>query len=361
MSPPLRLAGLALLAAYAVPGIANASPAVDGTRNLSLANSSRGSAYGTSAALLSPAHMSLSQQFAIEPLYQLQIAERRHGMGVMVVDSLNNARVAMGLGYIFMRGAPRARYEDVDSGETQTVEMVHFGHEVLVPISVALVKRALAFAGKFKYQYSSLRYRDQDGKARDANDKLNFFGLDLALSANILDFVQVAVVGYNIVGNHPPAWTEGESLQIENRNAAEGTVIPYTVPRLSDYPLGLGHGLAVFPLRKPIFSLNFDGYYDFTSYRHSSLGDDRTTRMVFGGSAEFVAGPVPIRFGSAWDGRGVGSDDDIVLIGGGLGYLKPAPLGGVGIDMGVGFQQEVKGGKNTTIGISLGIRIHPDL
>lgn len=334
---------------------------MDGTRNLSMANQSRASAYGTSAALLSPAHMSMSQQFSIEPMYQLDIRERKHGMGVLVVDSLNNARVAMGLGYIFMRGAPRAHYEDMDTGEQAGVDMVHFGHEVMVPISVAVVKRALSISGKFKYQYSSLRYRDIDGVARDANDKLNFFGLDLALSGNVLDFVQVAVVGYNLVGNHPPAWTDDAPLELENRNAVMGSVLPNTVPRLSDYPLSLGHGLAIFPLRKPIFSLNFDGFYDFTSYRARTNGENRTTRMVFGGSAEFVAGPVPIRAGSAWDSRGKGSDDDVVVVAGGLGYIKPAPLGGVGIDIGAGFQQEVKGGRNTLISVNIGIRIRPDL
>ncbi len=130
------------------------------------------------------------------------------------------------------------------------------------------------------------------------------------------------------------------------------------VRRLSDYPRMLSHGLAVFPTANPGFSLNFDGQYDFTSYK-----DEDHVRLVFGGSGEFVAGPVPIRLGGFWDGRGKDPGDDRGYVTGGLGFIRPAQVGGAGVDVGVGVRQQVTGDQplDTYIGVNIGLRLHPDL
>ncbi len=366
--PALAAAALGLgIGAFSPAGVL-ASPGVEGTRNLSMGNGAFASTYGTNAALANPAAMSFSQQFSIEPLYQIEVRSLRNGVGAVVMDSLNNARVSLALGYLFMRGAPKISFLD-SSGEEKSLTLSHFGHEAFAAVSVAVVKQWLSVAIKPKYQYVSLRYRDPDGVARNAHDKLNFFGLDMAVGVNFAGWAALHVVANNLVGSHAPAYTcdptkkgctaSQRELSLEGIDADPATIDHGTVSRVSDYPLLLGHGFAVFPLHNPNFSINVDGTYDFTSYRENN----KKIRMTFGGSAEFIAGPVPIRAGSYWDSMGPGKADDRVYVTGGLGYIKPAKLGGVGVDVGLGLRQQVAGfgPKETFLGIHVGIRIHPDL
>lgn len=348
---------IALAAGLLVASTASASPAVDGTRNLSLGNVSRGSSYGTNAVLANPSNMSFSGTFAIEPLYQLQLKSRTSGVGIIVMDSLNNARVSLGLGYLFMRGRPQLRYTDPSTSEDRDFELSRFGHEALVAISVSIIKQWLAVGVKPKYQYASLRYRDNSGAARNAAEKLSAFGLDASLTANLAGFAALAVVGTNLTGNNDPAFTDERDVTLEETDV-DTTNMRYTsLSELSEYPLGMAWGVSIFPLRKTDFSINADGYYDFSSFRF-----EKATRQVYGGSAEFVAGPVPLRFGTTWDSRGKGKEDDRVFISGGVAYVRPAPMGGVGVDVGFGFSQQVTGPlRDTVIGFNLGLRIHPDL
>ena len=353
----LLAAGVGL--AWAAPNLAAASPGIDGTRNLSLGSVSRSSSFGTNAALINPSNMNFQQVFAIEPMYQFAIQSRTHGVGLVVMDSLNNSRVSIGLGYLFLRGKPEVRFQD-DTGEITDFELSRFGHEVPLSIGIAVVKRWLSFGIKPKYQYASLRYRNVDGSARNAHDKLNAFGLDLSATANFAGWAALSVVGTNLVGNHSPPFTDERDVRLTNVGARDedANVLDHdTLPELSEYPLGLAHGVSVFPLRNPDFSLNFDGTYDFTTFRF-----EKATRLTYGGSAEFVAGPVPLRFGTVWDGRGKGRNDDRVFVAGGIAYVKPAKVGGLGVDVGFGFQQGVSGPKKETVlGLNLGIRLHPDL
>lgn len=355
-----RMRSLHLLAAaltFTVATEAAASPAVDGTRNLSLGNASRGSSYGTNAVLANPSNMGFSGTFAIEPLYQLQLASRTSGVGVVVMDSLNNARVSLGLGYLFMRGQPTIKYTDPDTSEDDEFELSRFGHEAFAAISIMIVKQWLAVGLKPKYQYASLRYRDDTGAARDAAGKLSAFGLDASLTANLAGFAAVALVATNLTGNNDPAYTDDDDLALEGVGIDPAAVRYGSLSELSEYPFGFAWGASVFPLRKADFSLNADGYYDFSSFRF-----EKATRQVYGGSAEFVAGPVPLRFGATWDSRGKGKKDDRVFVSGGIAYVRPAPVGGVGVDIGFGFSQQVAGPlKDTIIGFNLGLRIHPDL
>lgn len=357
-------------AAWGIPQSAHASPGLEGTRNLAMGNSARASASGTSAAMASSATLSFSQQFAIEPSYQFALRDRTHGLGINIVDSLLNPRLAIGLGYAFMRGSPRVRYLD-QAEDPQELELSHFGHEASLLISISAVRNWLAIALKPKYQYTSLRYLDDEGGARNATDKLSAFGLDGSVALNFADWVRVSVVGYNLVGVKQANYTDDEPLSLEGVAMAEDPDIdeddpPFegapldvsNVRRRSDYPRSLAHGLAVFPLRSPNFSLNFDGMYDFTSY----WDQNKYVRKTLGGSAEFVAGPVPIRAGSYWDSRGRGSDDDGVFVTGGLGFLLQPRKGGAGVDVGVGFSRQVTGDNpETFIGANVGVRLNPDL
>lgn len=359
----LRVATLAALASVTAPALAEASPGADGTRNLSMGNATRGSSTGTDAALINPAGLSYSQQFEIEPIYQFNLQTRMHGIGVFVSDSLNSPRVGLALGYVFMRGTPRIRYDDA-VGERQSLELVHFGHEVSGVLSVTAVQNWLYIGIKPKWQYISLRYLDDEGIAVDYNPKLNAFGLDASVALNLLDWAKFAVVGYNLFGPNLPA--RGDDTTVANVEGVETAEDPNynseNLRRISDYPRSLGHGLAIFPLRNPNFSLNVDATYDFTSYW---TDDDKYTRITVNAGGEFVAGPVPIRLGGWWDSRGRGNLDDRGYVTAGLGFIRPAPLGGVGVDFGVGFAQQVTGSErsqlDTVISVNLGIRLQPDL
>jgi hypothetical protein len=345
---------------------AQASPGLDGTRNLAMGNSTRGSSAGSNAMLINPAGLSYTQQFSIDAMYQAAMRDRTHGLGVFLSDSLNNPRFAIGLGYVFMKGAPRVRYTDAN-GERRNLSLSHFGHEALGVISVAAVRNWFYLALKPKYQYTSLRYLDDDEKAKDARKKLNAFGIDAAIAVNFLGFAKLAVVGTNFTGNIEPAWTEDDPIELENVAQAEPEpgedpepVGLDNVRRVSDYPLGVAHGLAVFPLKRPDFSLNFDGTYDFTSY----WKQDKHVRLTYGGSIEYVLRGVPLRVGGYWDGRGKPKEDDRGYVTFGTGYIRSANAGGVGFEIGVSVSQQVAGPGprlDTMIGGTLGIRLNPDL
>jgi len=358
--PTIRSLMLGLVAGALALGHAteaSASPAVEGTRNLGMANGGRASSSGTASALINPSNLGFNQIFAIEPMYQLHLPSKTHGVGIAVVDSLNNSRVSLGLGYLFMKGLPTVTFDSNTMGERE-LQLERFGHEAFAALNFTVAKRWVGIGLKPKYQYSSLRYRDDLGLARNASDKLAAFGLDTSLSVNLAGWAVVSVLGNNLVGNHDPAYTDEEQIRLTDVDAVEDTVVDYTeLPELSDYPLTVEHGLAVFPLHNPKFSLNFDGIYDFTTFKFEDA-----VRLQYNGSAEFVLGPVPLRFGTLWDGRGKGGDDDRFYIGGGLAYVKPARTGGVGIDAGFSVRQQVTGpNRDTFLGLNIAIRIHPDL
>ena len=329
-----------------------------------MGNATRGSSTGTDAAIINPAGLGYAQQFEIEPVYQFNLQTRTHGLGIFVSDSLNSPRLALALGYVFTNGTPKIRYDDV-TGVREAVEFVNFGHEVAGTLTVTAVRNWIYIGVTPRWQYLSMRYLDDEGNALDYTPKLNAFGLDAAIAVNILNFAKIAVVGYNLFGPKKPARTDQPITEIEGvETAPEPNFNASNVSRVSDYPRSLGHGLAVFPLGRPNFSLNVDATYDFTSY-YDDGDDDRYTRITVNGGGEFIAGPIPIRLGGWWDSRGRGGGDDRGYVSGGLGFIKPAALGGAGVDVGVGFAQQVTGSPkrqlDTILSINIGIRLRPDL
>ena len=199
---------------------------------------------------------------------------------------------------------------------------------------------------------------------------LMVFGFDAAVNANILNWVHIAVVGENLTGVSDVNYREedlDDNADILQNVATDGSALDLSeVRRVADYPRLLAHSLAVYPLGRPEFSINFDGQYDFTSYWKSDEdGDnriDKHVRMLFGGSGEYIVGPVPIRVGGYWDQRGPSADDNRGYVSAGSGFIKPAQLGGVGVDAGIGFRQQVTGPNlETYIGAHVGIRFRPDL
>lgn len=353
--PPRRVRALGLLIAalaLARTSPALASPGLDGTRHVGMGGASRASSRGTGAMLVNPANLGFTRQFEIDPVYQVRFEDNTHGVGLLAMDSLNNQRVALGLGYLSTIGGPRVQYQDVN-GDEKTLQLVRAGHEIGMPISINAVLGWLAFGIRPKFQFSALRFRDLDGTRQDARREQTSFGLDLAMSISFRRFATVSIVAQNLAGPAPPATTLNLApLVYDPLTLRRGRVSP-----VSDYPRTLAHALAVFPTRDPGFSLNFDGAYDFTSYR----AVDGYTRMVFAGGAEYtVRNLVPLRLGGSWDSRGRGNADDRGYIAFGLGFTRPAAKGSVGFDLGVGFSRQIVGPyPETTLAVNLGLLVNP--
>lgn len=327
-----------------------------------MGSGSRASATGTSALLANPAGLSMAQQFAVDPMYQFAINDRTHGIGIGLSDSLNNQRVALGIYYIFSRGTPRVGYTDLN-GAGQSLDVQLFGHEVGGVLSVAAVINWLSIAVKPKYLYTSLRFVDDEGDARNARPRHSAFGLDGAVTANFAGWARLSVVGENLLGPDDPNWTEDNALDIEGIPAdPDAEIDPTNVDRVSSYARMLHIGAAIMPLHQPDFSINGDVGFDFTSY---FTGDNKRVRIVAGGGGEYVLGPVPIRVGGYWDSRGADPEDDRGYVTGGSGFIITPKVGGVGVDIGVSFSQQVAGPKQpmleTVLTANVGIRIHPDL
>ena len=346
------LAAASVFTALAIPSQAAAAPGLDGTRNLGMGGASRASATGSGAMLVNPANMGFTRQFLIDPVYQAQLENNTHGVGILAMDSLMNPRVAVGIGYIATLGVPKVRFED-DRGGDHQLELFHMAHEVALPVAVNAVPGWLAFGLRPKFLQTSLKFVDGSGDGHDAKKERLAFGLDLAMSVSIKQYINVAVVGQNLVGPAPPVL----GLTLDPYVVAPMTLTRDQVSLLSDFPRTLAHGLAVFPTRSSGFSLNFDGLYDFTSYRHQ----DKFARKVFSGGAEYtIKQVVALRLGGYWDSRGRGRPDDRGFIAAGLGFVRPAPKGAIGFDLGVGFSRQITGpNPETRLAVNLGIRINP--
>ena len=308
-----------------------------------------------------PSGLGLIQQFAIVPAYQINVQDLTHGLSAYVLDSLNNPRFGLALGYEFFKGAPQVGYT-TDGGESADFALSSFGHEASASLSIQAVMGWWWFAVTPKFQYASLRYLDDEGTAVDAQPILKSFGMDVSTTFSLRNWVNIAVIGENLVGNNGPSWTADAPLQIENvADVGDSELDLSRVRRTADYPLTVTHSLTIHPTRSPALSLAFDGLHDFSSFR-----DQEKVRNVYSGGVEFIAGNmVPIRAGFKYDTRGNGTEDDRMYVGGGLGFIRTPKVGGSGVDVGASFSQQVNQvpgvPRDTVVGLHIGIRIHPDL
>jgi hypothetical protein len=342
-------------------GQASADPGAESARHVGLANASRASSTGTSAAFVNPANLGITQQFAVDAMYQLALGDNTHGIAASVADSLNNARVGLALYYKFAKGTPRIGFTD-DGGTAQNFDLSLFGHEAGGALSIAAVKGWWWLGIAPRFAYLSTRYLDDDGVVHDARPKFRTFGMDVSTTFSILGWANLSVIGRNLVGNSDPAWTEDDPITLENVADVTGDHDYTRVDRLSEYPLTVVHALSIQPLRRPSFSLNFDGEYDFTSYANQ----EKYLRKLYAGGIEFtIREMIPLRGGAYWDSRGRGSEDDRVYVGFGLGFVKTPKRGGMGVDVSVSGRQQVVSRDGapleTVIGVNLGLRLHPDL
>lgn len=335
-------------------------PVSEKARDVALAQSARASATGSQAVFVNPAALSLSPEFTTTAQYRLDTFNRTHGLSAYVHDSLNNARFALALSYVFMKGKPEVGYIDAQ-GKQQNLSLSHFGHEAGLQVGVSVLPKWIYLGAALKYQYASLRYLDAQKQGQAVLPTLNTVGLDAGLVGTLGPWLRLAVVGYNLIGSHQSNFSTQAPVQLQNVNQLNGSYLSldHAYP-LSDYPLTLAHGLSVLPLPGDKLSLNFDGTYDFTSYYQKP---QKFVRKSYGGSIEFKLGPVPLRMGGQWDSMGPDSKDDRVFIAGGLGFFKKASAGKTGFDVAAGVSQQIRkqAGLATVIGISLSFHMHPQL
>jgi hypothetical protein len=343
------------IASASVARPAAAAPEAWGTRNLSLGDAYRASASGPSAYLGdNAAGMSSTRMLAFEPVYQVGLARSSHSFGVVAMDSMNSGRIALGLGYLALMGAPQLRYAD-EGGAAQALTMARRGHELGLGLAVNVIRGWLSLGIRTKYQNLSLRYEGADGALHDAAPRLNAFGVDLSAHLNLFGYVSVAVIGTNLSGVKRPDFTEARPLDLRHVEAAAGSLDLRELSRVSEYPRGFAHAVSVFPLRRRIFSVNLDGAYDFTSYR-----DQEHTRLRYAASSEVYVGKVVLRAGGGWDRRGPGRADDRAHVAGGVALMLSPTTGRTGLDVGVGFLREVVSpAPETYLGVNVGLRFDP--
>ena len=350
------LAGFGLGLGLGDPPPAQANPGLEGTRNLGLGGATRASATGSSAYFVNPAAMSMTRSLEVTTDYQAAVERNTHGFGVAAVDSMNSPRVALGLGYSTMLGAPKIGFQELGAEAPRELKMSHRAQEVGLGLSIVVIKRLLVIGVKPKYQNSSLRFVDSDETRQDAQPTHHAFGVDVGASVSILGWVNLAFVGYNLSGPKAPAYTEETGLNLEPFELEPGSFDPKLLPRISDYPRGFAHGVAVLPFRSLRLSINFDGAYDVTTY----AAQDKFIRKTYGGSAEYILGKLVLRAGGGWDSRGRGSEDDRGYISAGFGVMKEATPGKVGVIASLGFRRDLSGLlPETYLGANVGLRFNP--
>jgi hypothetical protein len=114
-------------------------------------------------------------KFEIAPVYQARFENNTHGVGLLAMDSLNNERIALGLGYIATLGGPKVSFSDA-MDKPQTLQLTHIGHEVSLPISINAVLGWLALGVRPKFQFTAMRFKDPDGTKQDARVEQTAFG-----------------------------------------------------------------------------------------------------------------------------------------------------------------------------------------
>lgn len=352
---------------------ARADPAVAGTRNLAMADASRSSSTGTEGARTNPSALSVRPEFGMDVAYQVRAQHRTHGFGAIIGDSLNNPRFGIAMAYELIKAKPRLNYHlsheeptsdaSVGSGEYPIDYEAHVAAGIL---SFTVVPAWLHLGASLEYRRTELTFVDGGGDSKIIGERENRFGLDLAVTLEVLRLVRASFVAYNLVGHDRPFDTDSKAIKsqlIFPDSALNPLVTSAELSPLANNPLKLAHGIALFPTRKDNFNLNFDGSYDFSSYRDESLGDDQHVRIGMAGSAEYVAGPVPIRLGAGWDGRGPSKADDITYISAGVGFERPTADRRAGVKAAIGFSQQVAGPKGsklaTTLSASLAITLDP--
>lgn len=266
----------ALLVGWPGPALAGADSISDAMnpRSVALGESIRAAAMGSSAITLNPAGAALTRAYVLEGNFGVRPVDDARTAQASVCDSVTS-RVAACLYYEYFTAKP-------EGGE-------RVAHEVGLTTAFPI--------GELMILGVTNRYKDYAATVGDTEvASVSGFGMDAGLIVKLSSLLNVAVVGYNLVGDDP-----------------------------AQYPLGVGGGVAVFIT--PTVMLSGDAAWNL----ENDMGR-------FGGGLEiFVAtqgGQVgyPLRGGYLYDEL-TGSS----YATGGLGYVTPR----VALD--VGLRRQVSG------------------
>lgn len=260
-------------------------------RSIAMGESIRAAAMGSSAVTLNPAGAALTRAYVLEGNFGMRPVDDARSVQASVCDSVTN-RIAACAYYEYFKASP-------EGGQRVAHEV---GLTAALPLGEAII---LGVTNRYKDYEASV------GGTEVAN--VSGYGLDAGAIIKLSSLLNVAVVGYNLVGDDK-----------------------------EQYPVGAGGGLALF--LTPTFMLSGDASWNL-----------ETDKGRFGGGAEFFVatdgGQVgyPLRGGYVYDELTEAS-----YASGGVGYVTPR----VALD--VGFRRQVAGvqdGADAETMVQLGLRL----
>ena len=281
-----------------------AADEIVGVRALGMGGALRAAPTGSAAVLLNPAGMSLTRTYVVEGDYEYRVRRDGHAAHVGVVDSITSKVVAAGLYYNFFYSRP----EVFEPTMQKKIKLAKQGHQAGLAISVPLGSHLILGAnGRYQYFKTVSQRRDPDtGERQDYTvETINTAGIDVGAIARITDYLNLAVVGTNLI----PTDSMEAPLQL-----ATGVAFRYGKYLLADVDVVLDFEV---PERKKMVN-------------------------VHGGVEGFFADHFAVRAGTLYR-----SYWDAVYVSGGFGYLNPK------VAVEAAFSQQVQGGIETQFGFSL--------
>jgi len=258
--------------------------ALPGTCALGTGGAMRATATGDAGPMLNPSGISLLRAYTVEGAYQYGSRDSANDVHVSLVDSTSGFNLGGALFYTFHTASP--------TGGTQ------IGHEGGLSLSFPLGD-VVFLGGTAKYMYFST-------EASGTTDKKTGFTFDAGLTIRPIQFLSLAVVGYNL-----------------------------TNPETSFAPEALGGGVSVSPL--PGFLLLLDSVLERVS------GDPTRSKAYYMmGGGEYLGKTMAIRLGGGSDGLHKNG-----YLSGGLSFVS-----GVGA-LDISMRQDISGdNKGTFVGVS---------
>jgi hypothetical protein len=259
-----------------------------GPRQIALGEALRAAAIGSAAAHANPAGVALTRAYVIEGSFGIRPGDDARLAAGSVCDSVTSARIAACLSYDYFSSSPE--------GGSRTA------HEIALTTSVPLGDRV--FLGV------SHKYRDYEESGTEAmpeDHSTSGYGADGGAILKLTDSLNVAVVGYNLVGNDE-----------------------------DQFPMGIGTGLAFFLSTTLMIAADARWNLETDDGRWGAGLEYFLTTS--GGQQGF-----PLRGGYVYDEVNGAS-----YVTGGLGYITPR----VAVDVG-GRKQVSKEGDETLVQVGL--------
>ncbi len=267
-------------------------------RGIAMGGAERAIADGVDAVYLNPAGMGMNRRYTVDAGYSWTQSANSHRPNVAIVDSATTV-LSAGVGYSF-----DARLNSGDFHIHRVNSAVAYTFGSIFGIG-ATFKYLDATRTKYDEIYDPATNAPRTSIFPYPAQRVRAFTGDLAAMLTPIQYLSIAVIGYNLIPN--PVWAE-----------------------LTPIALGMGAALHIAGLH-----VDVDAVIDFTTRRRAEA------RMHFG--AEYsIVGMIPLRAGFIYDR--ISSDMFWSL---GAGFRHPS----FGID--VGYRQAVGRPENRTLSIGV--------